>query len=155
MTVVLSIDPGQISGVSLVEWSDSQNDLPKKILSFEVDPNEFAQAVETSMLSWKSYNRFYVVCERFVITAQTVRNTQAPYSLEQIGVLKHLCRVNGYDPLEIALQAPVDAKSMFPNDSLRKVGVWHVGGAGHANDSLRHSLLKLTKVGWKPKVLLD
>lgn len=155
MTFILSVDPGQISGVSLIEWSDSQDELPKKIFSSEVDADSFAQAVEPALLSWKSYNRFYVVCERFTITAQTVRNSQAPYSLEQIGVLKHLCRINGYNPSELALQAPVDAKSMFSNEALKKIGVWHIGGAGHANDSLRHSLLKLTKIGWKPKILLD
>jgi hypothetical protein len=155
MTYILSIDPGLISGVSLLEWSDSQDDLPKKIFSSEVDPDGFAQAVEAAFISWKSYNRFYVVCERFVITAQTVRNSQAPYSLEQIGVIKHLCRVNGYNPGEISMQAPVDAKSMFPNDALKKIGVWHKGGEGHANDSIRHSLLKLTKIGWKPRILLE
>ena len=81
MTYILSIDPGLISGVSLLEWSDNQDDLPQKIFSSEVDPDSFAQAVEMAFISWKSYNRFYVVCERFVITAQTVRNSQAPFSL--------------------------------------------------------------------------
>ncbi len=155
MTFILSVDPGQISGVCLIEWSENQEDLPKKIFSTEVDPDNFALSIDTGLMNWKSYNRFYVVCERFVITAQTVRNSQAPYSLEQIGVLKHLCRINGYKPSEIALQAPVDAKSMFSNESLKKIGTWHVGGGGHANDSIRHALLKLTKVGWKPKILLE
>jgi hypothetical protein len=31
---------------------------------------------------------------------------------------------------------------------------WHKGGEGHANDAIRHALLKLVKSGWKPKVLL-
>jgi hypothetical protein len=96
-----------------------------------------------------------VVCERFVITAQTVRNSQAPFSLEQIGVLKHLCRSNGYKAEDIGFQSPVDAKTMFPNEALKKIGTWHKGGEGHANDAIRHALLKLAKTGWKPRVLLD
>ena len=101
-----------------------------------------------------TYDNVLVVCERFVITAQTVRNSQAPFSLEQIGVLKHMCRVKEYDPEKIIFQSPVDAKTMFPNDALKKLGTWHKGGEGHANDAIRHALLKLVKIGWKPLVLL-
>jgi hypothetical protein len=95
------------------------------------------------------------VCERFTITAQTTKNSQAPYSLEQIGVLKHLCREFGYDPEAIVFQSPADAKNMFPNPALKKIGTWHVGGAGHAQDAIRHALLRLTKTGWKPTILLE
>jgi hypothetical protein len=103
----------------------------------------------------KLHKSFVVVCERFTINAQTVRNSQAPYSLEQIGVLKHLCREAGYSVDDIIMQSPADAKAMFPNEALKKVGTWHVGGEGHANDAMRHALLRLVKTGWKPKVLLD
>jgi hypothetical protein len=65
-----------------------------------------------------------------------------------------MCRVNGYKPENITFQAPVDAKTMFSNESLKKIGTWHKGGDGHANDAIRHALLKLVKSGWKPKVLL-
>jgi hypothetical protein len=91
-----------------------------------------------------------VACERFTITAQTVRNSQAPYSLEQIGVLKHLCRESGHSVDAISFQAPVDAKRMFPNEVLRGLGIWHRGGAGHANDAIRHALLALVRQKWVP-----
>jgi hypothetical protein len=60
-----------------------------------------------------------------------------------------------YDPERIVFQSPADAKAMFPNEALKKVGAWHVGGEGHANDAIRHALLRLVKTGWKPRVLLD
>lgn len=154
MKYVLSIDPGKASGVALLSW-DGADSNPNIFLSKEVQPEEFAITVETLLNSYRNEDSLSVVCERFTINAQTVRNSQAPYSLEQIGVLKHLCRTNMYDPERIIFQSPADAKAMFPNEALKKVGAWHVGGEGHANDAIRHALLRLVKTGWKPRVLLD
>jgi hypothetical protein len=152
MRYVLSVDPGKASGVVFISYDE---ETPKRVASAEVQPHEFANYIENFLQGWKKYENFVVVCERFTINAQTVRNSQAPYSLEQIGVLKHLCRSNGYDPESIIFQSPADAKAMFPNEALKKVGTWHVGGDGHANDAMRHALLRLVKTGWKPRVLLD
>ena len=151
---VLSVDPGKMSGVCLLEWSGSEDDLPVVKFSVEVDDAGYASPIDIALHQWRAYDSFMVVCERFTITAQTVRNSQAPYSLEQIGILKHMCRTSGYAPEDITFQAPVDAKTMFTNESLKKIGTWHKGGEGHANDAIRHALLKLVKSGWKPKVLL-
>lgn len=153
--VVLSVDPGKATGVGLVEWSGKPEDLPKRLLSIEVQPEEFAQAVTAGMAGWKEHDTFIVVCERFTITAQTVRNSQAPYSLEQIGVLKHLCREAAYPVDKIVMQTPADAKNMFPNKALQTIGIWHKGGDGHANDALRHALMVLVRQKWVPRVLLD
>lgn len=152
MKYVLSVDPGKASGVVFMSL---ENETPTKIASSEVQPEEFASYIDTFLHGWKQYEDFVVVCERFTINAQTVRNSQAPYSLEQIGVLKHLCRAAGYNPETIIFQSPADAKAMFPNEALKKIGTWHVGGEGHANDAMRHALLRLVKTGWKPRVLLD
>jgi hypothetical protein len=157
MKYVISVDPGKATGVCLVKWSGDQDETPSVMMSAEVQADEFAKWFETALsiaLSLDSVQNISVVCERFTITAQTVRNSQAPFSLEQIGVLKHLCRVNEFDPENIAFQSPVDAKSMFPNPQLKKVGTWHVGGEGHANDAIRHALLRLAKTGWQPRILL-
>jgi hypothetical protein len=149
---VLAVDPGKASGIVFMSLED---DAPKKIASIEAQPHEFAQNIDLFLDGWKQRGDFTVVCERFTINAQTVRNSQAPYSLEQIGVLKHLCRVRNYDTESIIFQSPADAKAMFPNEALKKIGAWHVGGEGHANDAMRHALLRLVKTGWKPRVLLD
>ena len=55
----------------------------------------------------------------------------------------------------IIWQMPVDAKRMFPNEALKALGTWHRGGEGHANDAMRHALLRLVKTGWVPKELLQ
>jgi len=98
---------------------------------------------------------FEAVCERFTINAQTIKNSQSPYSLEQIGIYRYLLLSNGIDPESIIMQTPADAKRMFPNDALKKLGYWHSGGEGHALDAIRHGLLRLAKTGWTPTRLLQ
>ena len=151
---VISVDPGKVSGFAIISWTGKDSDLPLLERSSELEVQDFATEVKVALTMLKSHN-LAVVCERFTITAQTTKNSQAPYSLEQIGVLKHLCRELDYDPENIIFQSPVDAKNMFPNPALKKIGTWHVGGAGHAQDAIRHALLCLTKTGWKPTILLQ
>jgi hypothetical protein len=96
-----------------------------------------------------------IVCERFTINAQTVRNSQAPYSLEQIGILKQILMDHGMNPEDIIFQSPADAKAMFDNAKLKKTGYWHKSGEGHALDAIRHAVLRLVKIGWVPSKLFD
>jgi len=154
MKYVLAVDPGKATGIVFMSWNGSDL-VPNVLFSKEVQPEEFALVIETMLATQRQEDDFTVVCERFTINAQTVRNSQAPYSLEQIGVLKHLCRINMYDPEKIVFQSPADAKNMFPNPVLKKLGTWHVGGEGHANDAMRHALLALVRQKWIPRILLD
>lgn len=153
--IVLAVDPGKATGVAVLSWEPEFGKEPEVLYSLEVQPEGFADDIETALKYMNNIEAFYVCCESFTINAQTVRNSQAPYSLEQIGVLKHLCRRAGYDPSQIAFQAPVNAKNMFPNPTLKKLGTWHRGGEGHANDAIRHGLLRLVKAGWTPRALLE
>jgi len=150
---IVSVDPGKVSGFAVMSWSGNKDDLPVLEHSSELEVQDFASDIKVALNLSRGLN-LTIVCERFTITAQTTKNSQAPYSLEQIGVLKHLCREFGYDPETIVFQSPADAKNMFPNPALKKIGTWHVGGAGHAQDAIRHALLRLTKTGWKPTILL-
>ena len=155
---VISVDPGKATGVSYFKHVVGKE--PELLDSAEVQPDEFAiwlrGAVDDALArSIYTDHRIVFVCERFVINAQTVRNSQAPYSLEQIGVMKQVMRDFGYKDDEIVWQSPADAKAMFPNPALKKVGLWHKGGEGHALDSIRHGALYLVKTGWKPLKLLS
>lgn len=152
---VIAVDPGKATGVALLSYSDAM-DNPSLLGSYEVQPHEFAPRIRNLIGQMHLDDDFAIVCERFTINAQTVRNSQAPYSLEQIGVLKQTMRDNSIDENTIVWQTPADAKSLFPNPALKKVGTWHVGGEGHANDAIRHGLLYMVKtVKWVPRVLLD
>ncbi len=153
--VVFSVDPGKTSGIAALRWSGRPDETPEILFSDEVQPENYADAIVKGLSYREEASTFRVVCERFVINSQTAKNSQAPYSLEQIGILKHLCRTNDYAVDFIMFQAPVDAKSMFPNPTLKKIGIWHRGGDGHANDALRHGLLALVRLKWVPSLIID
>ena len=153
--IVVAVDPGKASGIAVLSWEPEFDKEPEVLYSLEAQPEAFADDIEEALKYMNKFEPFHVACESFIINAQTVRNSQAPWSLEHIGVLKHLCRRAGYDPLKIAFQAPVNAKNMFPNPALKKLGLWHRGGEGHALDAIRHGALRLVKAGWKPVGLLQ
>src|SRR6056297_304378 len=120
---VLAVDPGKATGVALFSLeSDSE---PILEWSKELQQEEFAEPVREVLSLYK--DSVEVVCERFTINAQTVRNSQAPFSLEQIGILKQCLIDVGRSTDEIILQSPADAKAIFPNPALKKLGYWHKG----------------------------
>lgn len=88
-----------------------------------------------------------ILMERYTVTAETLRKSRGDnWSLEQIGVVRHLCRRHGHT---FELQSPSDAKKLASNQRLRQLG-WYVPGKGHANDALRHLLLGLARHGQLP-----
>ena len=150
---VLAIDPGKASGVALFEYDGAE---PILLSSGEYQMREYAKPIRDAI----TYSRdkkvtLEIVCERFTINMQTVKNSQAPYSLEQIGILRQIMLDNDIDPESIIFQSPSDAKGMFANDKLKKLEYWYRGGEGHALDAIRHGLLRFVKTGWKPMRLLQ
>lgn len=150
---VLSVDPGKLTGMALFSFESPSE--PVLEWSKELEQEEVADAVRGVL--WAPDMRYHVdvVCERFIINAQTVRNSQAPYSLEVIGIVKQCLKDNNRPMDDIFFQAPADAMTMFDNKKLKKLEYWHVGGGGHALDAIRHALLRLVKIGWKPIKLLQ
>lgn len=146
---ILAIDPGKATGASF--FSFEKGGEPILLASWELTFDNFAETVRSCLYH---YPHTEVVCETFTITAATAKNSQAPFSLEHIGILKQ-CMVDAdQDVKNLIFQSPSDAKKMFDNPKLKKLGFWHKGGAGHANDSIRHGLLHLVKTGWMPRGLL-
>ena len=152
--MILSVDPGKFSGIAIFTLNDGEE--PVLVESGEYLQSEYAQPIRKAIGSAIMQDiKLEIVCERFTINAQTVKNSQAPFSLEQIGILKQCLMDIGIDPESIIFQSPADAKAMFPNPQLKKLGYWHRGGEGHALDAIRHALLRLAKTGWKPVKLLE
>lgn len=151
---ILSVDPGKATGVAVVYKVGTEE--PVLSMSCEVQPEEFASEIRNVFTELgDDLSELQIVCEKFTINAQTIRNSQAPFSLEQIGVLKQIMQDNGLDRESIVWQTPADAKRMFPNEALKTLKYWHKGGEGHANDAVRHALLRLVKTGWVPRKLLE
>jgi hypothetical protein len=152
--LILAVDPGKASGVCFFRWDEGSE--PEMLWSGEYQQHEYADPIRRAFLyASGTGNRLEVVCERFTINAQTVKNSQAPYSLEQIGILKQVMLDHGRAPDDIFFQSPADAKAMFTNEKIRILDYWHRGGEGHALDAIRHALLRLVKSGWKPVKLLQ
>ena len=147
---VLAVDPGKATGISFWSWTAGED--PVLMHSWEVTLETFAPIIRWAL---SNYPECKVVCESFIITVATAKNSQAPYSLEHIGILRQLMMDAGMGPDDINFQTPADAKKMFPNPALKKVGYWHRGGAGHALDAIRHGLLFMVKSGWPPAKLLQ
>jgi hypothetical protein len=150
MRVVLAVDPGKATGMAL--FTKQPNEDPVLVWSIEVQQHEYASPIRQVLTQYQDVE---VVCERFTINAQTVKNSQAPFSLEQIGILKQCLLDVGRPADDIYFQSPADAKAMFPNPALKKLEYWHRGGEGHAMDAIRHGMLRLVKTGWKPVRLLE
>jgi hypothetical protein len=152
--LVLAVDPGKASGIALFSFIDGGD--PELLWSGEYQQDEYAEPIRKAFKDAERHALpLEVACERFTINAQTVKNSQSPYSLEQIGILKQCMLDAGRQADDIYMQAPADAKAMFPNPALKKLGYWHRGGEGHALDAIRHGLLRLVKSGWKPVSLLE
>lgn len=152
--MILAVDPGKATGLALFEHEPGGE--PVLMWSMEVQQHEYAGPIRAALqLSELTGVPLEIACERFTINAQTAKNAQAPYSLEQIGILKQCLMDAGRAADDIYFQAPADAKAVFPNDKLKKLEYWHRGGEGHALDAIRHGLLRLVKSGWVPRRLLD
>jgi hypothetical protein len=152
--LILAVDPGKATGMALFKYESGSE--PSLEWAIEVQQDEYAAPIRKALVDAAAANlEIEIICERFTINAQTVRNSQAPYSLEQIGILKQCLMDVGRPADDIYFQTPADAKALFPNDKLKKLEYWHKGGEGHALDAIRHGLLRLVKIGWKPVRLLD
>ena len=145
---ILAVDPGKATGLAVFSYVKGEE--PIMLESFEAQFETYAPWIRRWLGERVDYDFVHIICERFTINAQTVKNSQAPYSLEEIGVLKQILLDEGMDPESIKFQSPADAKAMWDNPKLKKLEYWHKGGEGHALDAIRHGLLYMIKLGWSP-----
>lgn len=149
LTHVMAVDPGLLSGVAIFSYVDGKLTLEQ---SDELPWQELGELAEYHLAIRNK--GMAVVCERFTITVQTAKNSQAPWSLECIGMLQWLAYKNHAG--DFTLQSVNEAKNMFPNDMLHTLDYWHRGGEGHARDAIRHGLLfALKNLGWRDPRLLS
>jgi hypothetical protein len=147
---VLSVDPGKLTGVAYLERC---GDTVAVLWTAEINIfSEDALRIRGIIKDWNTYSNgtypLRVVIERFIITVETGKKSQeASSALEAIGAMKLLCCQANYPLDAIVYQKPADAKTAFPNAKLKALGLWHVGGRGHALDALRHSALYLLRSG--------
>ena len=142
---IIAIDPGLTSGLAVITCT---NDILAVAYSAELSPMQTGTAVRALLLENPDAQ---IVVERFVISSATVRNSPAPWSLEVIGMVKWLVYNElGLDPNNaVILQGPAEAKRLITNSLLKRFDLWHVGGAGHGNDAIRHAVYRFSVLGWR------
>lgn len=125
---ILSLDPGLMTGVSVVDWDNK--DKPTKIETCELDIKNFYDRIEDLVKSSD-----VVVMENFIVSVASAKKDFQPYSLHLIGVVGFLCYQNGK---KLVMQDPLD-REFTPNEVIKELKLWHRGGAGHANQASRHA----------------
>ena len=141
VTTVVAFDPGLVTGWAT--FCPCEGVFASGEIGFdEVLP--FIEGLTHSLLEDERPADF--VAERFTITTQTAKKSQAPWSLEVIGVLRAV--IQERYRMELELQNVADAKRFSTNDKLDALGWRRRTKGGHADDATRHLLLKLTKSGW-------
>jgi hypothetical protein len=153
--IIIAIDPGKMTGVAVVErdrWGVTESGVILRA-SIELDEDTIITwlRMQLDSLGAKPY---VIVMETFVINARTVSNSQAPWSLMTIGAVQQVCRDYGYPVENIKWQSPSNAKNVVPNEKLKRLGTWHKGGAGHANDAIRHAVLYAISTGFRSPALV-
>lgn len=136
--MIVAVDPGKMTGVV---W-DTEDGYDFAEVGFP----EIYNFVEDLVLTGDFDT---IVIENFLISSQTGKKSQAPWSLKIIGVVEALCLKWG---LTMILQTPSAAKNFIDDKKLKRYDYW-LPGEGHARDAARHYLLYKFKTD--PQGILD
>ena len=137
MTLILGIDPGGTTGISLVEFSPK--DEPKLVASIQVPDGlkGFLNWYISSKHDWD-----FVVCENFTLRPGVHGVDLTPTYI--IGALEAL----ELNKKKVYYQAP-SQKPLCNDDVLKRMGLFFPG-MGHANDATRHAIIYLRGVRHMP-----
>ena len=138
--IVAGVDPGLLTGTCLVQF-----DTPDGCTLLQAAEVEFENLLAWCEVTLPKADR--LVVEQFIINARTIKNTQAPFSLEAIGVVRAIQLRT--PPLKLDMQSATEGKSLVDNKMLRRLGLWFRGGEGHANDAIRHTVAYAIRKGWR------
>jgi hypothetical protein len=143
---VVVLDPGKTTG--LVDWMRGGE---PEFKAMELNFDDTCRYLLHVGSAHGMAEDVLIVSESFVITPQTAKNTQAPWSLELIGVARMVSNIYLGRPL--ILQQPASAKRFSSDSRLKRMG-WWTPGKGHANDASRHLLLLMATRGLLPQDIL-
>lgn len=126
---IVAWDPGLVTGVCIWENDDVEG--------FQCTFRQVGDLLLALSAPDVMQKDAVVVCESFTINNQTARNSQAPWSLEVIGLIRYFSMVQH---LEIFFQQPSAAKRLITDDVIKRAGLWKKG-APHQMDATRHMML--------------
>lgn len=149
---IIGIDPGLTTG--LVSFTVVEDEIAC-IESYELDYRGVGSYLSTAL-----HQGDLVACESFTITLATAKKSQAPWSLEVIGIVRYMC--SRYQ-LEPRLSAPVTNKGLISDGVLKRAGLYDFydpmtgkkPASNHIRDAARAALyLTITELGLMKHVLI-
>lgn len=141
----LAVDPGGKTGFVLGVFGP-QSVRPGVLLQEEA-PIEVFVDWAWDLLHGETHCRLpdRVVCEDYDITPATLRKSRGEnWSLEQIGLLRQICRRQG---IPFVTQRPMQVIPLVTDERLQAFGLNKRGGDGHWRDAARHLVYRLAKDG--------
>lgn len=139
MIHVWAFDPGKVTGWAHLSVIDDELSLFR---SGQSDHFEIGDMFQNNDVFNRAVDRPDVepvfVCETFL---QSPTNTQAPWSLETIGLIRYWAN---YYKIPLKMQMPSEAKTLVKDSVLKKADLW-TPGMDHARDATRHALYYLIK----------
>lgn len=137
-TRLLAIDPGLATGLA---FFDMTPEIPVLLWTKEVNIEEFWETVPQIITT--TQEDLYIVCEDFIITTETAKKSiGGNWSIELIGLVKYLGWKNGS---YLKMQKPGD-RTTISHEQIKVLDYWHRGGAGHANQAIRHAVVFMLDV---------
>lgn len=137
------LDPGKTTGFSTLDrWA---NEFTAVELDFDATCRKLLTAPSLT-------DGVILGAESFIITVNTAKNSQAPWSLELIGCARMIS--NLYLGRKLEIQSPAVAKRFSSDARLKYAGFW-TPGKGHANDSSRHLLVYMATHGLLDSEMLN
>jgi hypothetical protein len=137
---IIGVDPGKVTGICSF-YLDEYSEHPELVTPYELELSGVGQYFQNQLGSFNTV----VACEAFIITPQTAKNSQAPWSLETIGIVRYFCEKAS---VPFFLQAPSSAKRLVTDGVLKRAGLYFPG-KGHSMDAARHALyLAMTSYGF-------
>lgn len=136
---ILFVDPGKRTGYGLLQFGSGA----PLFLGAEADHDDFLDMLMSPHTGLRAWSIDRVVCEGFDITPltyQTNPNDEKLWSVQQIGVIKWLCRQIGV-PYERQSRTALNYDK--DGSKLKTLGWWQAtspGEKGHRRDAGRHAI---------------
>lgn len=128
----IGVDPGLVTGLCSFTIDEDQATC---VDHYQANHLGIGHYFESRYNDWGKSD-VVVAMESFIITPGTSKKTQAPWSLETIGIVRYFVEKAGGS---LRMSAPSAHKKLISDDVLKRAGL-HFPGEGHATDAARVAL---------------
>lgn len=131
----IGCDPGLVTG--LVSFHVDERNGIANIEHYQIDHIGLGNYFESLKTMWRTKRpedwNTIIAMESFIITPGTAKKTQAPWSLESVGMVRYFVETSGFS---LRMSAPSAHKKLISDDVLKSAGLYFPG-EGHATDAAR------------------